>query len=108
MLSFRDSAKPKASNSIMLTAEAKGMLVASILFPVLAALSVVLRFTSWKIKNVPSQADDWVIVVAAVRPETLLSRAEYQQSAFRSSALDSVSTRLLVSRLVQLGCHSSI
>ena len=50
----------------MYTAVADGAFAISIVFPVLAAIFVMLRFIARKIKSISFQADDWIVLSALV------------------------------------------
>jgi hypothetical protein len=43
------------------------IIVASIIFPLLAAVAIAARFKSWHIKSIALQADDYLILIALVR-----------------------------------------
>ena len=44
------------------------MIATSTVLPALAALAVGARFQARRIKNLPLKADDWIILLALVRP----------------------------------------
>ena len=50
----------------MYTSTANGILAVSIVFPLLAALFVALRFAARRLKSISPQADDWTTVISLV------------------------------------------